>query len=235
MKQQIVSKLAVVIGATVISLSNLQAADPGPYAKLEPGVSFISGAKLKFSGTVNDAAGDLGLGALNEAGQSSTSVKCNAGFGINGLWGYRFNETIALEIEGGYQTNQIDTVGGFGTSGLDLHQWSGFANLVLGHKFAESLSGSIGAGLGGVNLSVDINELSNHFSNTAFAGQLKAGLTVDVAEAVSFVVGYRAQFVGGGDLLNVTANLPSGGNVAAKFSASQYINHQITAGITIGF
>lgn len=235
MKQQIVSKLAVVIGATVISLSNLQAADPGPYAKLEPGVSFISGAKLKFSGRVNDTAGDLGLGSRDDSGAGSANVKCNAGFGINGLWGYRFNETIALELEGGYQTNQIDSVGGLGISGLDLRQWSGFANVVLSHKFAESFSGSVGAGLGGVDLHVDINGISNDFSNTAFAGQLKAGLTVDVAESVSFVLGYRAQFVGGGDLLNVTATLPSGGNVSAKFSASQYVNHQITAGITIGF
>ena len=235
MKHHISAKFAAVTGLATLSLSSAQSSYQGAYGKLEPGVSFISGSKLKVSGRLQDPAGSLGLGPIDYSAGASASVKYNAGFGINGVLGYRFNETIALELESGYQTNQIDSVAGLGTSGLDLRQWSGFGNVVLGHKLSESVSGSIGAGLGFVNMSVDINGLSDDFSNTAFAGQLKAGLTFEVAEAVSFVVGYRAQFVGGGELLNATATLPSGGSISAKLSASQYVNHQITAGIAIGF
>ena len=240
MKKSIAPKLAALAGVAALSVSSVNAADSGVYTKLEPGVSFISGSKLKVSGTLNDAAGDLGLGPIQSSGSASYSIKYNAGFGINGALGYRFNETIALELEGGYQINEFDSLAGISLSGLDLRQWSGFGNLVLGYKLGDALSASVGAGLGFVNVGLDIPGADDlglpDFSNTSFAGQLKANLTFQMQENVSFILGYRAQLVDSGlDILDATIALPSGGSAAAKISTSGHFNHQITAGISIGF
>lgn len=233
MKYNVVIKLAVVTGIAAISFSSVKASDQGAYAKLEPGVSFISGSKLKVSGSVNDPAGDLGLGALNLSGNAPANLKYNAGYGINGTVGYRFNDAIALELETGYQTNALDSIAGIGVTGVDLRQWSGFGNVVLSTKFGPSISGSVGGGYGFVNVNADLDVAS--YSDTVFAGQLKAGLAFEVAEAVSFVLGYRAQFVRSADLIQATAVLPSGGSISGRISTDSFVNHQITAGISIGF
>jgi opacity protein-like surface antigen len=211
MKKSLAPKLAALAGVAALSVSSVNAADSGVYTKLDAGVSFVSGM-------------DLRIPALPALG--SNSVKFKTGFATNGVVGLNLHEHFALELEGGYATNNVKSVGGDSVSGIDVSTWSGFGNLVLRTNLGEAASIFVGGGPGFVHgridgLAAESGGLLSDGTDTIFAGQAKAGLSVKVAEQISVDLTYRARFIGGFDV--------------GPTRASSSVNHQITAGISIGF
>ena len=201
MKNIFVTKLAFVAGIATACFASAKAAEQNVYTKLDSGVSFISG--------------------MNVAGQST---KWKAGFATNGVVGVNLNEHFGLELEGGWATNGLKSVAGIAVNGVDLSAWSGFGNLVLRTNLAESATVFVAGGYGFVHGSVDgtVAGVDLDGSDTLFAAQTKAGMSLKVAEQVSIDLAYRARFAGGFD-------------VVPGVRTSRSVNHQITAGITIGF
>ena len=201
MKYNIVKKLAVVTGIAAIGFSSATAAEQNVYTKFDAGVSFISGMDVE------------GL---------STSWK--TGFATNGAAGLNLNEHFALELEGGWATNGLKSIAGTAVNGVDLSAWSGFGNLVLKTNIAESASVFVAGGPGFIHGNLDgtgagVGVING--SDTVFAAQAKAGVSLKVAEQMSVDLTYRARFAGGFDVVGLRA--------------SSSVNHQITAGISIGF
>ncbi len=207
-----ITKLATVAGiAALLGSSVATASDQGVYTKLDAGVSFVSGM-------------DLSVPALPGAG--SGPVRFKAGFATNGIVGFNLNENFALELEGGYATNNVRSVDGDRVDSLDISMWSGFGNVVLKTNLGEAASIFVAGGPGFVHGSTDglstaTGGLFWDGSDTIFAGQAKAGLSLKVAEQISVDLTYRARFVGSFDV--------------GPLRASSSVNHQITAGISIGF
>jgi opacity protein-like surface antigen len=191
-------KTAIFTGMAAFSLTSAKATEQGIYTKLDAGVSFITGM---------DIAG------------FSTSWK--TGFATNGIVGLNLNEHFALELEGGWATNGLRSVGPAAANGIDLSMWSGFGNLVLKTNVAESLSVFVAGGPGFIHGSLEGNGAVDA-SDTIFAAQAKTGVSLKVTEQVSIDLTYRARFAGRFDISPGTR-------------ASSSVNQQITAGISIGF
>jgi opacity protein-like surface antigen len=161
---------------------------------------------------------DAGASFITGLDIGGLSTKWKTGFATNGAVGFNLNQNIGLELEGGYSINSLKSVDGVGAggTGIDLSSWSGFGNVVFKTNLGESVSLYLGGGPGFVHYTLDTGVLGSE-SDTLFAGQAKTGVSFKVVDHVSVDLSYRARFVGSTE------------------GASSSVNHQITAGISIGF
>jgi opacity protein-like surface antigen len=181
---------------------------------------------LSLLGLSSSQASEQGVYTKLDAGASfitgldiyGLSSKWKTGFATNAAVGFNLNQNIGLELEGGYAVNSLKSVGGvsFGWAGFDLAAWSGFGNLVLRTNVNDSVSLFLGGGPGFVHYSLDTNYAGSS-SDTVFAGQAKTGISFKVVDQISVDLTYRARVVGSVE------------------GASSSVNHQITAGISVGF
>ena len=122
-------------------------------------------------------------------------------FGVSG--GYRFNESVALELETGLIYNSIDKVGGvpltvFGQN-ADWYQVPILANVIYHIPIADKFHAFVGAGAGAVVSTVNIESgpFSMDDSDVTFGYQILAGVTYAINEKMDVGVGYK--FLGTAD------------------------------------
>jgi opacity protein-like surface antigen len=210
----------------------------GPYIRIDAGVSFISNADVKL---------DLPLGA-----GLSGKVKFKPGFAYGGAVGYRVEE-VAFEIELDNTHNKFKSGPGDGPWTDSFRQTTLMGNVIWAPTY-EGVTLWIGAGLGAQFQDTNISDssspssavtggsLASNFSkksDTAFIGQIKAGVSVPLDDRWSFDAGYKLRFVGTSDLGQSDISfIPTAGpteNYSAKLKLESHLSHILSAGFTYRF
>ncbi len=159
----------------LLSLLSAQAADTGPYLKADGGANFVSGTHLDIGGV----AGDLSL---------------DTGFRVDGVFGYQFNRWLAVEFEGGYLQNSINSISQNGLTAYprdnsNLEQIPLLVNVVLRYENSTDFVPYIGGGAGGV---FSIMKISGNSDNDAVVAlQAKAGLIYKIEQNAWLDIGYK--------------------------------------------
>ena len=178
-------KLAVVAGAVLLKTAQMNAAEVGSnfYIEAAAGPSFVQGTTIHSSWA---------------PGASGTA---NFNTGIRGdlLLGYKLNESLALEFQTGAIYNTIDnlSIGGFVVGSrygsADAYQVPILANVVYTKAINEKLTAYVGAGLGGVDTTVNVSDELGNFSDSSFdfAYQAKTGVKYHLTQNATVGIGYE--------------------------------------------
>jgi len=197
--------MLIASGCTLLlSLSPLANAAVGPY------VSGSIGAVM---------ANDSDLSSTYYPGDSAT-VDFDTGFGLGIAVGNDYGGD-RLEVEFGYQENDLDTVKGGGKSYALPGDVSGMGLLVNGYhdfKTTSTVTPFIGAGIGFANVELDMPGYNE--DDNVFAYQVGAGLSFAVNQEVNLDLKYR--YFGTTD--------PEFDGIEAEYSS-----HNVYAGIRVAF
>jgi opacity protein-like surface antigen len=210
----------------------------GPYVRLDAGVSFISGADIRL---------DLPLGE-----GFNGKVKFKPGFAFGGALGYRVEE-VAFEVELDTTHNKFKSGPGDGPWSDSFRQTTLMGNVIWAPTY-EGVTLWIGGGLGAQFQNTNISDSSSPYSaitggslassfsknsDTAFVGQVKAGVSVPLDDRWSFDAGYKLRFVGGSDLgqgnISFIPTVGATENYSAKLKLDSHLSHLLTAGFTYRF
>jgi len=207
----------------------LQAAETGPYIRLENGVNSISGAKAEAPG----------LG--------KTSIKFSSGYAVGGAVGYNFNP-IALELQYDYSGSEVQEL-----SVVSLSQHTVLANVIYSAKLDDTFSANVGLGAGFqaqsnnlpsgtvTNYNFDgytVNGAGSSKSDAAFAAQLKTGLSAKLVENVSVDIGYSLRYIGESDVYGVSGSISNGVttfNGSGTLKLTSHWDHLFSVGLTYKF
>jgi opacity protein-like surface antigen len=205
--------LSTVVGVIVASLAAASVyADEnrGCYLTLDAGANFLQNTSSRN-----------GPGF----GPDGVDIESRAGSRFDLMTGYRFNQSWAVEVEGGFLDNKVTKVGGVTPSTqIYLYQYPVLANVVFRHTLWQNLQVSAGAGAGGVWTTLDIDPLGDD-TDFQYAYQAKAGITYAVGENYEFGITYK--FLGTGDHSWTVAGAPGG--------SDGLMSHSILATITLKF
>lgn len=244
---------ALALAGAFVSTS-LSAAESGPYIRLENGINSVSGANLNLGSTTVGVLNLLGYDA-----KGSTKLRLKESYIFGGALGYRFNESLALEIELDHAQNKVDTIDGYavgntaiadflGQTSITLKQTNLLLSGVYSYKLNETLTLNLGAGAGVQFTSSNLAEgsLSDTVGVVAYTvtgkrntdatmvAQLKTGVSVALAKGLTFDAGYKLRFVGSSDLYDASvSSVPTKGS--ERFSVDSRLNHVFTAGFTYAF
>lgn len=152
-----------------------RADEPGPYIRADGGVNFVTGTHLEIDGFPG-------------------SLSLDAGFRVDGAFGYRFNRWLAVEFEGGMAENSIrsislqnETASPPGDS--SLRQFPLMVNFVGRYENATDFVPYLGVGAGGV---LSTLRISGNSDNDAVIGlQAKAGIIYKIEEQAWVDIGYK--------------------------------------------
>lgn len=139
-----------------------------------------------------EVKGDATVGAV------SNEVDYDAGWGLTGSVGYRFDFGLRTEAEMAYRHSDVDVVTGTGSAANDgggLHNWALMGNALYDFNTGTRFTPYIGAGIGLAFVNADnmrsINALTFDDTKTTFAYQGIAGFEVDLDGPWSFTADYR--------------------------------------------
>jgi hypothetical protein len=210
----------------------------GPYVKLDAGISFISNAEVKLN--------------LPYGQGLNGKVKFKPGFVYGGAFGYRIDQA-ALEVELDNTHNKFKSGPGDGPWTDSLRQTTLLGNLIWAPNY-EGVTLWLGGGLGAQFQSSNARDssspatvipegtLSSTFykkNDTAFVGQIKAGVSIPLDDQWSFDAGYKIRFVSTALLGHTELSLvPTTGatqNYSAKVKLESHLNHVLAAGFTYRF
>ncbi len=210
----------------------------GPYVRIDAGVSFISNADVKL---------DLPLGQ-----GISGKVKFKPGFVYGGAFGYRVEE-VAFEIELDNTHNKFKSGPGDGPWTDSFRQTTLLGNVIWAPTY-EGVTLWIGAGLGAQFQQTNASDSSSPYaaitggslassfskkSDTAFVGQIKAGVSVPLDDRWSFDAGYKLRFVGSSELGKSDISfIPTTGpteTYSAQLKLDSHLSHILSAGFTYRF
>jgi opacity protein-like surface antigen len=207
------------------------------YVQLNAGAAFAPSDSQSFgpfNGCVRTPSG-FGCGShLTETGRQPY----DAGFAGSVALGYRIADQLRIEVEGIYQSNNMNKVN-YSFSGIDSGNVPSFSAPLKGErertafllngyydfKNSTAFTPYITAGMGGYHLRLK-GERSSVENDLDFAWQAGAGVNYKLDDRISFDLKYR--YFGGAD---AELQSPSG------FSSRLYEvgDHQVMAGIRVGF
>jgi len=219
---RIITALAIA-GAFVTTA--VQAAESGPYIRLENGVNSISGAKLKV------AIPGLPVGIEGKA-------KLDSSYIYGGAVGYSFG-SFAAEVALDYSEAKLKSVAGVDVTnpngwdipgGIKFNQTTLLANAIYKLPVAESLSLDLSGGLGARFQSTKFTEEPGikQKSDTAFVAQLSPSLSFSLSKNLSLNAGYKLRFVDETGLAHVQAP-----NTDVKLTS--HWDHVFTVGVGFNF
>jgi hypothetical protein len=210
----------------------------GPYVRLDAGISFISGADVKL---------DLNLGE-----GISGRVKFKPGFAYGGAVGYRMDQ-VAFEVELDNTHNKFKSGPGDGPWTDSFRQTTLLGSVIWAPTY-EGVTFWLGGGLGAQFQSTNFADsatpytaitggsLASSFSkksDTAFVGQIKAGVSVPLDDRWSFDAGYKLRFVGESELGQGNISfIPTAGatqDYSAQLKLDSHLSHMLSAGFTYRF
>lgn len=198
------------LAETRISTPPASALATGPYVGLGGGLNIqrdMDGSGPGFNGSVESNLGWAGLLSL----------------------GYRWQNGLRGEIEGGYRRNNVDKIDGCAACGSDgfTRAWSTMVNLLYDFNL-DPIHPYIGAGAGAANVRAGgigpVPGTSINDSDWAFAYQGIAGVSYKVSQPVELFAEYRYFATQG---LSLKAPV-AGGTIE---NDNEYRNHTIMAGL----
>jgi hypothetical protein len=219
---RIITALAIA-GAFVTTA--VQAAESGPYIRLENGVNSISGAKTKI------ALRALPAGVEGKA-------KFDSSYVYGGAVGYSFG-SFATEVELDHSDSKLKSVGGVDVTspttfngGITFRQTTLLANAIYKLPLAESVSLNLSGGLGAQFQSTKLHEspVLKQKSDTAFVGQLSPSVSFNLSKNLSLSAGYKLRFV---DETRVAHY--DDGDYKADAKLSSHWDHVFTVGVGFSF
>lgn len=172
--------LASALGLSVYALATGAAASQRPvgwYVGAEGGANWIDNADVSFnSGIVNFEA------------------EFESGWAVFAEVGYRWENNWRIELEGGWRENDVDCVnfgggcvpGNFG----DVSQFTQMVNVIHDIPISDTIAISVGLGVGGNFVDVDVPGLWDDDSYV-FAGQALLQLSHQLTDRLAFVMTYR--------------------------------------------
>jgi opacity protein-like surface antigen len=186
--------MLVVLGAA--SLASVAAAT----AAAEYGIAYLG---LRGSYIATESASTAGSVQFDYNEEYATD-----GFGAAVYMGWVLNESLRLEIEGGYRSADLDevtiirddtltyAVGEVVDVGGDAQVGTAMVNLYYDiHLFDGPILPWIGGGMGGAFVDYSIDEPSAQFDSKdttwVFSYQFMAGVTFPIDEGISMSAGYR--------------------------------------------
>jgi opacity protein-like surface antigen len=192
---------------------------------------------------------DARLGVTGATGSVNTGVKLelSPGFSVNGGLGERFNDWLAVEVQGGFLYHNIDEVKGAGGAyrSLDasLLQVPVFFNVLFELPLKSRLTPYAGAGAGAMINWLDIDDriatgaaevVSVEDSSTEinFAYQAFAGARLRMGE--QGVIEFTYRFMGGGSP-NWNLKEAGTGNTIGNLKADDVFVHALTLGFLVDF
>ena len=165
-------------------------------------------------------------------GFNDTAIASEIGWVWLGSLGWRWDNGLRTEIEGGYRRNNVNNVlncGGCGNGGHTT-AWTAMVNALYDIKTPSRIHPYLGVGVGGANVKVaDVGPVGpTNFDDSqwTFAYQGIAGVAATLAETFEAFVEYRYLGTLGLDLKTPTA----GGNIE---SDDRYQNHALMIGARI--
>ncbi len=166
--------IAAAMAATAVP-SFAMAQSAGFYVGAGAGANWTADSDISGSGINTSADFDTGwVGALTA--------------------GYAYGNNLRTELELGYRSNGIDSVGGANGTG-DVKSWSFLSNLLYDVKNSTPFTPYIGLGLGAAIIDVNgaspVSSSRVDDSDAQFAYQGIAGVTYDMSEAVHLFADYR--------------------------------------------
>jgi hypothetical protein len=210
----------------------------GPYIRLDAGVSFISGADVNLDLPLGEGIGGR--------------VKFKPGFAFGGAMGYRI-EQLAFEVELDSTHNKFKSGPGDGPWTDSFRQTTLLGNVIWAPTY-EGMTFWLGGGLGAQFQNTNFAESSTPYtaitggslassfskkSDTAFIGQIKAGVSVPLDDRWTFDAGYKLRFVGSSELGQGNISfVPTSGTAqdyTAKLKLESHLNHLLSAGFTYRF
>ncbi len=235
----------VLIGA--VAQTSLQAAETGPYFRLENGVNSISGANFNLGPNTVRLLKEYKYDA-----SPSMKLKFKEAYTYGGAIGYRFTESFSTEIELDHAENEIKSLDGYsikntiighlGLSNPQFKQTNLLFSAIYHHRLSEMLTFNLGAGAGAQFCSTNSKSVSAELgdlylstkpkSDTSFVAQLKTGLSFDLSKNLSLDVSYKIRFASSSDVYHGT-ELES--KITEKVSLDNRLNHAFTAGFTYSF
>lgn len=142
--------------------------------------------------------------------------------------GYAHGNGLRTELELGYRSNGVDSVGSASATG-DATSWSLMSNLLYDIKNSSKFTPYIGLGLGGAIVNIDgtspVNSSRIDESDTVFAYQGIAGLSYNLNDAAHLFADYRYMRT-----LDVGVSTDAGSSVDVD-----YANHSILLGVRYAF
>jgi OmpA-OmpF porin, OOP family len=165
------------MGASVIALSIAASpamADPtGWYLSLEGGANIVRDADVTLTNPPGTIATDF-----------------DTGWAVMGAVGYRWDSNWRLEFELAFRSNDFATLApALGTG--QVTQFSQMVNAIYDLELTDRLSLGLGAGLGGVLVSMDSTVLGPLDDDYTLAGQLIAQLNYRIAKRLDLFLDAR--------------------------------------------
>lgn len=164
-------KLALALMAAGILAAPSLASAAEPYVSLSTGL-----------GIMHDQ--DITVGSNT----AENAVEYDTGFAIQGAIGAKINNYRG-EIEIGYQSNNLDKIGGIPISDTDISITAYMANAYADINVDNSVSPYLMAGLGFATVSGESEGASS--DDTVFAYQIGTGISMKATDDVKIDLGYR--------------------------------------------
>lgn len=204
--------------AAASSITGAQAQE-GPYVGLAAGLHMAEGSRFDYEEPPGTKVGQ-------------TDVNYRLGYGIAGSIGYRWSDSLRLELELSHRSAGLDDAGG-GTQAADGKQksLSAMANVLFDVGVGQNFHPYIGAGVGIAN-----NSWSNVQTPTSpvyddsdkrLIWQAIVGLELPINARTHWFVDYR--YIGSGD--NQINTLPA----RARIVGLDMMSHNVMAGIRFSF
>ncbi len=161
---------------------------------------------------------------LPDCPSCADTLSTDPGLGLAAVAGYRTGTGLRLEGELAYRRNDLDQISleGLGTAAVngDVTALAVMGNLLYDFATGVAVTPYLGLGLGFARIAVDSMDLGADDSDTVFAYQLKAGLSVPVSPTLALVGGYT-YFATSDPTIEATT---------AEYSA-----HTLDVGLRLGF
>jgi len=203
---RIITALAIA-GAFVTTA--VQAAESGPYIRLENGVQSISGAKYKVGGV--------------EIGK----VKFDESYIYGGALGYSFG-AFATELEIDNTKSKIKSLNGYSVSDFKLNQTTFLVNGVYKIDLSEAAALKVSGGLGFqvTDFTAPALPQTSYKTDTAFAAQVSPSVSFNLTKNCSLNAGYKLRFVDESQL---------GSSFGAPVNLTSHWGHVFTVGVGFSF
>jgi opacity protein-like surface antigen len=173
--------------AMALAASSAIAGPTGWYISLEGGVNIVRDADI----TLTNPPGSL-------------NTEFDTGWAVMGAVGYRWDSNWRLEFELAFRENDFETLAPAAGTG-QVTQFSQMLNAVYDIDLTDRLSLGLGAGVGGVLVSMDSTVLGPVDDDYTLAGQLIAQLNYRVAKRLDLFLDARF-FVASNPDLNFGVN-----------------------------